>query len=40
MALSRDGRTLYTSNPLTAYDVADGDVIWRKPNLTAFPPST
>ncbi len=30
MALSPDGRTLYTSRPLTAYDVASGDTIWRR----------
>jgi WD40 repeat protein/DNA-binding SARP family transcriptional activator len=35
MALSPDGRTLYTSNPLTAYDVASGDTIWRDPDLIA-----
>jgi DNA-binding SARP family transcriptional activator/WD40 repeat protein len=36
MALSPDGRTLYTGWPLTAYDVASGEVIWRKPHLRTF----
>lgn len=35
MALSPDGRILYTSNPLTAYDVASGDTIWREPDVVA-----
>jgi WD40 repeat protein len=29
MALSPDGRILYTSEPLSAYDVATGERIWR-----------
>jgi WD40 repeat protein/DNA-binding SARP family transcriptional activator len=33
LALSPDGQTLYTSWPLTAYDVASGDRIWREPKL-------
>ena len=36
VALSPDGRTLYTSNPLTAYDVADGSQIWRRKDISAF----
>ena len=35
LALSPDGQTLYTGNPLTAYDVASGDTIWREPELFA-----
>jgi DNA-binding SARP family transcriptional activator/WD40 repeat protein len=35
MALSPDGRTLYTSVPLTAYDVATGKRIWRREDVTA-----
>jgi DNA-binding SARP family transcriptional activator/WD40 repeat protein len=35
LALSPDGRTLYTSRPLTAYDVASGDRIWRRPALSS-----
>ena len=30
LALSPDGRILYTSTPLTAYDVATGKPIWRR----------
>jgi WD40 repeat protein len=33
LALSPDGRTLYTGWPLTAYDVISGDSIWREPAL-------
>jgi WD40 repeat protein/DNA-binding SARP family transcriptional activator len=33
LALSADGQTLYTGRPLTAYDVASGDTIWRDPEL-------
>ena len=33
MALSPDGQTLYTSSPLTAYDVASGTRIWRRPEV-------
>ena len=33
LALSPDGQTLYTGAPLTAYDVASGDTIWREPEL-------
>ena len=36
MALSRDGQTLYTAWPLTAYDVATGRQIWRRDDVTAF----
>jgi WD40 repeat protein/DNA-binding SARP family transcriptional activator len=36
VALSPDGRTLYTGNPLTAYDVADRSRIWRRNDLTPF----
>jgi WD40 repeat protein len=35
LALSPDGQTLYTSRPLTAYEVASGDTIWRKPGLSS-----
>ena len=35
LALSPDGRTLYTSWPLTAYDVATGERIWREPEQLA-----
>ena len=31
LALSPDGQTLYTGWPLTAYDVASGETIWREP---------
>ena len=34
MALSPDGRTLYTGWPLTAYDVASGERIWRREDVT------
>jgi len=34
VVLSPDGRTLYTSWPLTAYDVADGSQIWRREELS------
>jgi WD40 repeat protein len=34
MALSPDGRTLYTTLPLTAYDVATGRQIWRVEDVT------
>jgi WD40 repeat protein/DNA-binding SARP family transcriptional activator len=33
LALSPDGRTLYTAWPLTAYDVATGKRIWRRPEV-------
>jgi WD40 repeat protein len=33
VALSPDGRTLYTSEPLTAYDVGTGERIWRHENV-------
>jgi WD40 repeat protein len=33
LALSPDGRILYTGSPLTAYDVRSGDTIWRNPGL-------
>ena len=36
LALSPDGRTLYTGRPLTAYDVASGETIWHRPEVTAF----
>lgn len=36
VALSPDGRTLYTSSPLTAYDVASGEVIWREPEQSVY----
>ena len=36
MALSPDGRTLYTSWPLTAYDVASGTRVWRRPDVRTF----
>ena len=35
LALSPDGRTLYTSWPLTAYDVADGREIWRRARVSS-----
>jgi WD40 repeat protein/DNA-binding SARP family transcriptional activator/energy-coupling factor transporter ATP-binding protein EcfA2 len=35
LALSPDGQTLYTGWPLTAYDVASGDTIWREPEVLA-----
>ena len=36
MALSPDGRILYTGWPLTAYEVATGDQIWRRPDVTIW----
>jgi WD40 repeat protein len=33
LTISPDGQTLYTGDPITAYDVASGDVIWEKPAL-------
>lgn len=36
MALSPDARTLYTSWPLTAYDVASGTRVWRRPDVRTF----
>lgn len=33
VALSPDGRTLYTSVPLTAYDVATAEKIWQRPDV-------
>lgn len=36
MALSPDGGTLYTGWPLTAYDVATGERIWRRGDLTTW----
>jgi DNA-binding SARP family transcriptional activator/WD40 repeat protein len=38
MALSPDGRILYTGWPLTAYDVASGDRIWRREDITIWGP--
>ncbi len=38
MALSPDGRILYTGWPLTAYDVASGDRIWRREDVTIWGP--
>ncbi|TGN64468.1 hypothetical protein EXE59_11215 [Nocardioides eburneiflavus] len=35
LALSPDGRTVYTSLPLTAYDVGSGDMLWRERDLTS-----
>ena len=35
VALSPDGRTLYTDWPLTAYDVATGKQIWRRGDVTS-----
>ncbi len=34
LALSPDGRILYTGWPLTAYDVATGKQIWRREDVT------
>ena len=34
VALSPDGQTLYTGWPLTAYDVATGERIWRREEVT------
>ncbi|TDO44617.1 DNA-binding SARP family transcriptional activator [Kribbella sp. VKM Ac-2527] len=36
IALSPDGRILYSMQPLTAYDVATGAQLWRRPDLTGF----
>jgi WD40 repeat protein/DNA-binding SARP family transcriptional activator len=36
MALSPDGRTLYTGDPLTAYDVATGRRIWRREEVVTW----
>jgi DNA-binding SARP family transcriptional activator/WD40 repeat protein len=36
LALGSDGRTLYTSRPLTAYDVASGQRIWERPEVKAI----
>ena len=36
LALSPDGQTLYTGWPLTAYDVASGERIWRAPEVTSL----
>ena len=36
MALSADGRTLYTNSPLTAYDVATGRRIWRRDEVSSW----
>ncbi|HEX5917628.1 MAG TPA: WD40 repeat domain-containing protein, partial [Nocardioides sp.] len=33
VALSRDGHTLYTSFPLTAFDVATGQRLWQRPRV-------
>ncbi len=38
MALSPDGRILYTGWPLTAYDVATGKRIWRRADVTIWGP--
>ena len=35
MALSPDGRILYTDWPLTAYEVATGKQIWRRGDVTS-----
>ncbi len=37
VALSPDGRTVYTSWPLTAYDVASGARIWRRGTEHGYP---
>lgn len=36
MALSPDGRILYTANPLTAYDVATGKRLWQRQDLSSW----
>jgi WD40 repeat protein len=36
IALSPDGRTVYTSRPLTAYDVASGAPVWRRRAVNTF----
>ncbi len=38
MALSPDGQILYTGWPLTAFEVASGDQIWRRPEVTSVFP--
>jgi DNA-binding SARP family transcriptional activator len=38
MALSPDGQILYTTWPLTAYEVASGDQIWRRQEVTSHNP--
>ena len=38
MALSPDGQVLYTAWPLTAYEVASGDQIWRREEVTSLSP--
>ena len=35
VALSPDGRILYTDCPLTAYEVATGKQIWRRGDVTS-----
>ena len=40
LALSPDGRILYTSSPLTAYRVATGKQIWRRDDVTSWSPWT
>ncbi|MFC7496294.1 MULTISPECIES: BTAD domain-containing putative transcriptional regulator [unclassified Nocardioides] len=37
IALSPHGRTLYTGWPLTAYDVATGERLWRRSDLVSQP---
>ena len=37
VALSPDGRIVYTDRPLTAYDVATGDQIWRRGDVRSLP---
>jgi WD40 repeat protein len=36
LALSPDGRTIYTAWPLTAYDIASGRMVWRRDDVHAF----
>ena len=36
VALSPDGRVLYSMQPLTAYDVAAGKQLWQRPDLSGF----
>lgn len=36
LALSPNGRILYTGSPLTAYDVASGTQLWRRPDVNEF----
>ncbi len=36
VALSPDGRILYTGWPLTAYEVATGKRIWRRGDVTSI----